>query len=416
MSVEVRSKNSEGESDWSPTGEGNIPSRLNVSFSPAGRTINEGSNGTFTVNVDPAADRALNIPITISSSNAESGDYSPTTTTVSFASGDTAKTFTITTTDDSDRDHETLSISFGQLPTAVGTGSQSTATLTINDTTPAPHTKSGGGGGGGGGGSNNYRRSSSQVYIPPPSNSAPIFTEGDSTHRSVAENTGSSITIGSPVSATDADNDTLIYHVGGLDGASFSINPNSGHLLTSSVLDFEVQSSYSVYILVSDGEGGTDRIDVTVFVIDLDETPDPVPLAQVAVPTPEPTPVPPPTEAPTPEPTEEPTPTAVPTAVPTPTTAPTPTNVPTPTAVLPVGELPRVGHQQMVAPPAIVNLGNATQPGVGQTTMTVIPEDLRKFRIWPIILLVLGTAMELMGLGLFLKQREIDERKIWSRY
>ena len=446
--VEVRSKNSEGESDWSPTGEGNIPSRLNVSFSPAGRTINEGSDGTFTVNVDPAADRALNIPITISSSNAESGDYSPTTTTVSFASGDTAKTFPITTTDDSDRDHETLSISFGQLPTAVGTGSQSTATLTINDTTPAPRTKSGGGGGG----SNNYRRSSSQVYIPPPSNSAPIFTEGDSTHRSIAENTGSSTTIGSPVSATDADNDTLIYHVGGLDGASFSINPNSGHLLTSSVLDFEVQSSYSVYILVSDGEGGTDRIDVTVFVIDLDETPDPVPLAQVAVPTPEPTPVPPPTEAPTPEPTEEPTPTAVPTAVPTPTTAPTPTavptpttaptptavptpttaptptnvptpttaptptNVPTPTAVLPVGELPRVEHQQMIAPPEIVNLGNATQPGVGQTTMTVIPEDLRKFRIWPIILLVLGTAMELMALGLFLKQREIDKRKIWAEY
>ena len=41
-------------------------------------------------------------------------------------------------------------------------------------------------------GSNNYRRSSSQVYVPPPYNSAPVFTEGDSTHRSVAENSGSS--------------------------------------------------------------------------------------------------------------------------------------------------------------------------------------------------------------------------------
>ena len=48
--------------------------------------------------------------------------------------------------------------------------------------------------------------------------------------------------------------------------------------------------------------------------------------------------------------------------------------------------------------------------------MTVIPEDLRKFRIWPIILLVLGTAMELMALGLFLKQREIDKKKIWAGY
>ena len=70
----------------------------------------------------------------------------------------------------------------------------------------------------------------------------------------------------------------------------------------------------------------------------------------------------------------------------------------------------------MVAPAEIVDLGNATQPGVGQTTMTVIPENLRKFRIWTIILLVLGTAMELMALGLFLKQREIGKRKIWAGY
>ena len=443
--VEVRSKNSEGASDWSPTGEGTIPSSLSVSFSPGSQTVNEGSSATVTVTVDPAADRSLSIPVSASSSNAESGDYSVSGTPLTFASGDTTNTFTISTTNDFDMDDEIVNLKFGQLPASVVEGTQATSQLTINDTTPAPRSNSGGGGGGGGalskggssgggGGSNNYRRSSSQVYIPPPYNSAPVFTEGDSTHRSVAENSGSSATIGTPVSATDADNDTLTYHLGGLDGASFSINPNSGQLLTSSVLDFEVQSSYSVYVLVSDGEGGTDRIDVTVFVIDLDETPAPVPLAQVAVPTPEPTPVPPPSEAPTPEPTEEPTPTIVPTptavptaaptpttapaptAVPTPTTAPTPTAVPTPTAGLPVGELPGVEHQQMVALPEIVDLGNATQPGVGQTTMTVISEDLRKFRIWPIILLVLGTAMELMALGLFLKRREIGKRKIWTGY
>ena len=239
----------------------------------------------------------MSIPVSATSSNAESGDYSVNGTPLTFASGDTSKTFTVSTTNDSDRDDETVNLAFGQLPASVGTGTQSTATLTINDTTPAPRSNtksnSGGGGGGGGGGSSsysNYQRSSSPVYVPPPSNNAPVFTEGDSTHRSVAENIGSSSTIGSPVSATDTDNDTLTYHLGGLDGASFSINPNSGHLLTSSVLDFEVQSSYSVYILVSDGEGGTDRIDVTIFVIDVDETPAQVAIAQVAVPTPEPTP------------------------------------------------------------------------------------------------------------------------------
>ena len=77
------------------------------------------------------------------------GDYSPTGTTVSFASGDTSKTFTVSTTNDSDRDDETVNIRFGTLPASVGTGTQSTATLTINDTTPAPVNNGGNGGNGG---------------------------------------------------------------------------------------------------------------------------------------------------------------------------------------------------------------------------------------------------------------------------
>ena len=51
--VEVRSKNSEGASDWSDTGEATIPSSLSVSFSPGSQTVNEGSSATFTVTVDP---------------------------------------------------------------------------------------------------------------------------------------------------------------------------------------------------------------------------------------------------------------------------------------------------------------------------------------------------------------------------
>ena len=458
--VQVASRNAEGSSVWSPTREGTIPSRLDVTFSPASRRINEGSSASYTVTVAPATDRALSIPVTISRGTAESGDYSPSSTTLTFASSDTSKSFTISTTNDSDRSDETLSIRFGQLPAAVGTGTQATASLTINDTTPAPrsntNTNTGGGGGGGGGGSkggssggggggggggyssySNRGRSSSPVYFAPPSNRAPSFYEGDSTHRSIAENSGSSVPIGSPISATDPENDTLTYLLGGLDGASFSINPNTGQLLTSSVLDFEVQSSYSVYILVSDGQGGSNRIDVSIFVVDVDETPAPVPVAQLAVPTPEPTPVPPPTEVPTPEPTEMPTPeptavptpTAIPTAVPTPTLAPTPTAIPTPTLAPtptaqptptatpePQPELPGASYQPKVQPPEIVDLGNANGASDAQVVMTVIPEDLRKFRIWPIILLVLGAIMELAALSMFLKEREADKRKFWSPY
>ena len=156
--VQVRSKNSEGESDWSPTGEGNIPSRLDVTFSPASQSVNEGSSATITVTVSPAADRALSIPVRASSSNAESGDYSPTSTTVSFGSGDSTKTFSISTTNDSDRSDETVSLAFGTLPAAVGTGTQSTAQVTINDTTPAPVNNGGGNKGGGGGGGGWWRR------------------------------------------------------------------------------------------------------------------------------------------------------------------------------------------------------------------------------------------------------------------
>ena len=103
-------------------------------------------------------------------------------------------------------------------------------------------------------------------------NRAPVFTEGNSTSRSIAENTGSGVDIGSAVSATDADDDTLTYTLNGTDAASFSINSTSGQLRTKSALDYETQTSYSVTISVSDGSL-TDTISVTINITDVDETP-----------------------------------------------------------------------------------------------------------------------------------------------
>ena len=122
-----------------------------MTLSPGTLTVNEGSSATFTITVDPAADRALSIPISATQGSAESDDYSVNGTPLTFASGDTSKSFTISTTNDSDRSDETVNLAFGQLPAAVGVGSQATASLTINDTTPAPRVGGGGGGGGGGG-------------------------------------------------------------------------------------------------------------------------------------------------------------------------------------------------------------------------------------------------------------------------
>ena len=107
-----------------------------------------------------------------------------------------------------------------------------------------------------------------------PTNSAPVFTEGTSTTRSVAENTASGQNIGAPVTATDADtSDTLTYTWGGKteDALSFSVNSSTGQLRTSAPLNFETKTSYAITVSVSDGNGGADSINVTINVTDVDE-------------------------------------------------------------------------------------------------------------------------------------------------
>ena len=210
------------------------------------------------------------------SSNAESGDYSPTSTSVSFASGDTSKTFTVSTTNDSDRSDETVNIRFGSLPAAVGTGAQSTATLTINDTTPAPN--NGGGGGGNGGGGNNF--------VPPSNNRLPNNEPefpGASTSRSVAEKSAAGTAIGAPVTATDLDGHTLAYSLRGTDASSFDIDSGTGQIKVKADLDFEVKNTYSVSVRALDGRGGNDTIGVTINVTDVVEVPVIYPTTQVVV-------------------------------------------------------------------------------------------------------------------------------------
>ena len=117
-------------------------------------------------------------------------------------------------------------------------------------------------------------------------NEDPIFIEGDSTTRSVAENTLAGVNIGAAVFATDEDGDTLTYRLGGVDAGSFGIVGASGQLQTRAPLDYETQNTYSVAIMVSDGEGGTDTIGVAISVADEDEAvpdEDPVPVVESIV-------------------------------------------------------------------------------------------------------------------------------------
>ena len=106
---------------------------------------------------------------------------------------------------------------------------------------------------------------------PTTTNTAPTFTEGASTTRSIAENTAADENIGSAVAATDSDNDTLTYTLSGTDAASFDIESTTGQLKTKAALDYETKSTYTVTITVSDGSL-TDTITVTINITDVAET------------------------------------------------------------------------------------------------------------------------------------------------
>ena len=98
-------------------------------------------------------------------------------------------------------------------------------------------------------------------------NSAPTFTDGGSTTRSIAENMPGGTEVGSAISATDSDNsDTLRYSLSGTDAGSFSINSSTGQLSSSTQFDYETKNSYEVTVTVSDGREGTDSISVTISI------------------------------------------------------------------------------------------------------------------------------------------------------
>ena len=103
-------------------------------------------------------------------------------------------------------------------------------------------------------------------------NSAPVFTDGTSTTRTIAENTAANVNIGTAIASTDADNDALTYTLSGTDAASFNIERTTGQLRTRAALDYETKRSYTVTVTVSDGSL-TDTITATINVSDIAETP-----------------------------------------------------------------------------------------------------------------------------------------------
>ena len=288
--VRVRAKNAEGNGGWSDPGTGrtevtpvNLQITLTVNYRSASYSVTEGSSRSIAVTLSAPADRALQIPITIADGTAEAGDYQVsglTSNALAFAPGDSSQSFTIRAVSDSDRSDETVSLGFGDtLPNKVEAGGRNTATVTISDDDRVTNANDR---------DNNRDTLNSSdssddddpepiqkiVNVSPPANRPPVFTEGVSTERSLAEHTDRAVYIGEPVTATDADGDRLTYSLGSVvDGESFAIDEVSSQLITRLPLDFETKPSYTVVVGVSDGRGAGDAIVVTINLTDLQEVP-----------------------------------------------------------------------------------------------------------------------------------------------
>ena len=120
-------------------------------------------------------------------------------------------------------------------------------------------------------------------------NSTPKFDEGASTERFVRENRipEEGTAIGGPVLATDADEDTLAYTLGGRDAAMFDIDGGTdpdatpakvaGQLRTKAALNYETKKTYMVTVTAHDGTSNmadaSASINVTIHVTNVDEAP-----------------------------------------------------------------------------------------------------------------------------------------------
>ncbi len=237
---------------------------------------------TVTINIADIDETPVNAPINEQPQNSAPVFTESSSTTRSIAENTNAGTSIGNAVSATDADGDTLTYSLGgtdatsfsinsatgQLQTSAAldyeTKSNYTVTITATD-------------GNGGSASINVtinitdiRETAPRTEIP---NRAPVFTEGSSTTRSVAENTSADTNIGSPIAATDPDNNTLTYSLDGTDAASFSLNTTTGQLQTSAALDYEAKSSYTVKITATDGKGGTASITVTINITNVNEAP-----------------------------------------------------------------------------------------------------------------------------------------------
>ena len=134
----VRAVNASG---GGPAAEDSV-ALMTVTYDASSYSVTEGGGPVeVAVRLQPATDRAVSIPITVTNGTAEAGDYTLSDLTsgqgLPFAVGDDLNCFTIEAASDADTDSETATLGLGSaLPAGVRAGSPATAALAISEPSP----------------------------------------------------------------------------------------------------------------------------------------------------------------------------------------------------------------------------------------------------------------------------------------
>ena len=104
-------------------------------------------------------------------------------------------------------------------------------------------------------------------------NNSPAFASGTANRR-ISENASAGNSVGGPVTASDADGDTLTYFIPS-DTANFAINPVTGQLTVKADanLNHDVTPTQVVLVTVNDPAGATGPTTVTITITDVNEAP-----------------------------------------------------------------------------------------------------------------------------------------------
>ena len=113
--------------------------------------------------------------------------------------------------------------------------------------------------------------SSSSNATPRAPNRPPHFIGGYIVTFTIDENTSPGTPVGSALTATDPNGDTLSYSLSGIHASSFDIDSGTGQLIVKDPLDYETQSVYEVTVRVSDDRNASDYVDVTITITNVDE-------------------------------------------------------------------------------------------------------------------------------------------------